>query len=78
MTLLRFLPRRWWSPSAWFAWKDYMHWRLETYGAYYPRNTLSRRSLSLLVKQFPSYYRWLNQLDHLRLRAHDSSRRSDQ
>jgi hypothetical protein len=66
MRLLRFLPARWWSPDAWKGWKRYAHWRLETYGAYHPDGRLNRATLKSLVKQFPSYYRWLGHIDALR------------
>ena len=70
MRLLRFLPTRWWSPAAWQGWKSYVHWRLETYGVYYPDGKLNRKTLRALLRQLPSYYRWLGQIDRLRYSRH--------
>jgi len=64
--LLRFFPRRWWSLHGWRSWKSYIHWRLETYGVYTLDGKTRRGSLVKLLKQFPSYYRWLGQIDRLR------------
>ena len=64
--LLSFFPTRWWSPKAWKTWKSYIHWRLETYGVYYPDGNTHRPMLRALVRQFPSYYRWLGQIHTLR------------
>lgn len=62
--LLRFLPRRWWSPRAWRSWREYLHWRLETYGVYHPDpKRANRQALKMLLRQLPSYYRWLKQMD---------------
>ncbi len=66
--LLRFLPTRWWSPKAWKIWRSYIHWRLETYGVYYPAGQTDKTALRSLLKQFPSYYRWLGQIDKIRRR----------
>lgn len=63
---IRFLPRRWWSVSAWKTWKDYIHWRLETYGVYYPAGQMNRKALISLLKQLPSYLKWVRALDRLR------------
>ena len=63
--LLRFLPRRWWSPAAWKTWQSYLHWRLETYGVYYPAGEKNPRALGSLLHQLPSYLRWLKELDRL-------------
>jgi hypothetical protein len=64
--LLRFLPTRWWSPKAWKTWREYIHWRLETYGVYYPAGQTDKTALRSLFKQFPSYYRWLGEMDRVR------------
>jgi hypothetical protein len=64
--LLRFLPRRPWSPAAWRRWTTYVHWRMETYGVYYPQGRRNPDAFRSLLKQFPSYYRWLRQMDRLR------------
>lgn len=64
--LLRFLPTRWWSLKAWKTWREYIHWRLETYGVYYPAGQTNKTALRLLFKQFPSYYRWLGQIEKTR------------
>jgi hypothetical protein len=66
MRLLRFLPTRWWSPSAWKTWLAYMHWRLETYGLYYPEGKWNNKTFFSLVRQTPSYYRWLGEIDRTR------------
>jgi len=67
LRLFRFLPRRWWSLHDWKIWKSYIHWRLETFGAYYPEGKLTRTSLAQLLRQFPSYYRWLKEMEQKRL-----------
>ncbi len=64
--LLAFLPRRWWSPQAWKTWKSYMHWRMETYGVYYPDGKKNDTTFRMMMRQFPSYYRWLGDLTRLR------------
>lgn len=66
LRLLRFLPSRPWSPKAWKQWASYMRWRLETYGVYYPDHRLNRQTLKTFLRQFPSYYRWLGDIDRLR------------
>jgi hypothetical protein len=66
MRLFRFFPERWWSPKAWRIWGSYVHWRLETYGVYYPDNRFNNRSFRSLLGQTPSYIRWLAQFDRLR------------
>jgi hypothetical protein len=66
MRVFRFLPTRWWSPSAWKTWKTYVHWRLETYGVFYPAGKINWRALRSLLKQVPSYQRWLGELDEVR------------
>gem|GEM_PF-2506238 len=62
----RFLPRRWWSSHAWKIWSRYVHWRLETYGMYYPDGRWNSASFRLLLKQSLSYSHWLSELDRLR------------
>jgi hypothetical protein len=69
LRLVRFLPRRWWSPQAWKTWWSYVHCRLETYGVYYPENKANPSMLRSLTRQFPSYYRWLGQIDKLRKKS---------
>ena len=64
--LLRFLPTRWWRPSAWKRWSTYVHWRLETYGVYYPQGKFNGQAFRSLLKQFGSYRRWLTEFDQLR------------
>lgn len=66
LRLLRFLPRRWWSLRAWRAWRAYARWRLETYGLYDSQGRRRPNALPSLLKQFPSYYRWLGEMDRLR------------
>ena len=61
--LFRFLPTRWWSPKAWKTWGSYVHWRLETYGVYYPEGKLNAHALKQLLQQLPSYMRWLKDID---------------
>jgi hypothetical protein len=68
LRLVRFLPRRFWSPRAWRSWGEYVHWRLETFGVYHPEGRFNRKGFRQLVKQFPSYYRWLGQIDRIRRR----------
>ena len=70
--LFRFMPTRWWSPKAWKTWGSYVHWRLETYGVYDPAGRIDKTVLQSLFKQFPSYYRWLGQIDKLRNRPANS------
>ncbi len=64
--VFRFLPTRWWSFRAWKTWRTYAHWRLETYGIYYPHGELQFQSLRTLLLQLPSYLRWLKDLDRTR------------
>jgi len=64
--LLRFLPSRWWRPSAWKTWASYIHWRLETYGTYDAGGRMNWNSFRMLLRQFPSYLRWLKEIDHRR------------
>ena len=66
--LLRFLPRHWWSVKAWKTWQSYLHWRLETYGVYYPAGRKDRAALCSMLRQLPSYLSWLKDLDRLRRR----------
>ena len=66
MRLLNFLPRRWWSPRAWRVWASWLHWRLETYGVYYPAGKTNGKALLMLLRQMPAYLRWLRQMDRLR------------
>ncbi len=61
--LFRFLPTHWWRPSAWKTWWTYVHWRLETYGVYYPDGKLHAHSLWTLLRQLSSYLRWLKEID---------------
>ena len=69
LALIRFLPRRWWSPKAWKNWTRYVHWRLETYGIYHPAGQFNRQAFKQLLKQFPSYYRWLRDIDKTRQKS---------
>ncbi len=64
--LFRFLPTRWWSPKAWKTWASYIHWRLETYGVFYPGNRFNFKAFQQLLQQTPSYNRWLADFDGLR------------
>ena len=64
--LLRFFPTRIWSPHAWKTWWSYVHWRLETYGVYYPNGRFNGRAFRMLLRQGPSYYAWLKDFDKLR------------
>jgi hypothetical protein len=61
--LLRFFPRRWWKPSAWKIWGTYLHWRLETYGVYYPDERINWKAMRSLLRQIPSYNAWLAEID---------------
>jgi len=61
--LWRFLPTRWWSPRSWRTWASYVHWRLETYGVYYPAGKINWKALRSLLKQMPSYSQWLAEMD---------------
>jgi hypothetical protein len=63
MRLSAFLPRRWWSPKAWRVWTGYIHWRLETYGVFYPAGKINGQAIGSLLKQMPSYRRWLTDFD---------------
>jgi hypothetical protein len=69
MRLIRFFPTRWWSPRAWRTWRSYLHWRLETYGVFYPNGKLDKEALKSLIRQAPGYYRWLGQMDRLHKRS---------
>ena len=64
--IFQFLPTHWWWPSAWRTWASYMHWRLETYGVYYPGGKFNGPAFFSLLKQFPSYRRWISEMDHQR------------
>lgn len=66
LRLIRFLPTRWWSWQAWKTWGSYVHWRLETYGVYYPGSKMNWKALRQLLRQIPSYHRWLAEIDRLR------------
>ncbi len=66
LRLLRFFPTRWWSLRAWKTWNEYIHWRKETYGVYFPDGQENPQALRAMWKQFPSYYRWLGEMDDLR------------
>jgi hypothetical protein len=72
MRILRFLPARWWSLKAWKTWASYIHWRLETYGVYYPDGKLHARPLWSLIRQLPSYGRWLAEFDGRRSQRKNS------
>ena len=65
---IRFMPRRWWSPKAWRTWASYMHWRLETYGVFYPAGKTNWKALRLMLQQLPSYSRWVGEMERLRQR----------
>ena len=66
LRFLRFFPARWWKPSAWKAWGSYLHWRLETYGVYYPDHPLNGKAVLALLRQTPSYLRWIGDFDRIR------------
>ena len=66
LNFLRFLPTRWWSPPAWKNWGRYVHWRLETYGVFYPAGKINWRAMHSLFKQIPSYQQWLGEMDAIR------------
>jgi hypothetical protein len=66
MRFFRFLPRRWWNLRGWKTWWSYVHWRLETYGVYYPEGKFNWKAFGSLLKQIPSYRRWLGDFDNLR------------
>jgi len=68
--LFRFLPTRWWSIRAWKTWTSYIHWRLETFGLYGQEASNRATARRSLRRQFPSYYRWLGEVD--RIRRHKS------
>jgi len=67
--MTRFLPTRWWKPSAWITWGSYLHWRLETYGVFYPKGKINWKALKSLIRQFPSYRRWLSEMDRVHAAA---------
>ena len=67
--LIRFLPRRWWRLSAWKTWRQYVRWRMETYGVYYPSGNFNREAFRKMTKQLPSYLRWLCSMDRLHRRG---------
>ena len=62
-SLFRFFPRRFWSPRAWRVWWSYVHWRLETYGVYYPAGHFNVAAFRSLLRQMPSYLQWISTLD---------------
>ena len=68
MRFWRFLPTRLWSPRAWRTWASYVHWRLETYGVFYPASQINWQALRSLLKQMPSYGRWLAEMDTTRMK----------
>jgi hypothetical protein len=39
---------------------------METFGVYYKTDKVSGAALKMLLRQFPSYFRWLGQIDRLR------------
>jgi len=65
----RFLPGRWWSPKAWRVWVSYVHWRLETYGVYYPAGKFNWKAFVSLLKQLPGYRHWLAEMDAARVKS---------
>jgi len=67
--MLRFLPRRFWSPRAWRGWASYVHWRLETYGVFYPEGKINWKALRSLLRQLPAYRRWLAEMDVVRKKS---------
>jgi hypothetical protein len=69
LKFFRFIPSRWWSFRAWRDWADYVHWRLETYGVYYPAGKFNVSAFTSLLRQLPSYHRWLGQIDEQRKRG---------
>jgi hypothetical protein len=70
MRFLQFLPHRWWSPRAWRVWGSYLHWRLETYGVYYPAGKFNKKVFLKMLKQFPSYRAWLSDFSKLRKKTY--------
>jgi hypothetical protein len=66
MRFFRFLPRRWWSPKAWRVWASYVHWRLETYGVFYPEGKTNWGAFWSLLRQMPAYRHWLAEMDAVR------------
>jgi hypothetical protein len=66
MRIWAFLPHRWWSPRSWKTWASYVHWRLETYGVYYPEGKFNRTAFKSMLRQLPSYSRWLSEMNRLR------------
>ncbi len=75
MRILNFLPSRWWSPKSWRVWASYVHWRLETYGVYYPAGKFNWQAFRALLRQIPSYTRWLSDMNRLRLKSAPSPTR---
>jgi hypothetical protein len=69
MRFLNFFPERWWSFRAWRVWASYVHWRLETYGVFYPEGKTNWQAVRSLLRQMPSYRRWLTDMDHIRKRS---------
>jgi hypothetical protein len=62
MSLFKFLPTQFWNPWAWIRWGSYVHWRLETYGVYYPTGRFNAKSFISLLKQMPGYLHWVSDI----------------
>jgi hypothetical protein len=66
---MKYLPRHWWSPRAWRIWGGWLHWRLETYGVYYPSGKFNWQAFRSLLKQTPSYLCWVSTIGTLRKKS---------
>ncbi|OGR89687.1 MAG: hypothetical protein A2992_02500 [Elusimicrobia bacterium RIFCSPLOWO2_01_FULL_59_12] len=67
--MLRYLPRHFWSPGAWRTWASYVHWRLETYGVYYPAGKFNWTAFRSLLRQMPRYLHWVSDMDAARKKS---------
>ena len=64
--MFRYLPKRFWSANAWRTWASWVHWRLETYGVYYPAGQFNWKAFCSLLKQMPGYLHWVSQFESTR------------
>jgi hypothetical protein len=54
------------KPKAWKTLGSYLHWRLETYGVYYPGGKFNGKAFISLVLQLPAYLRWQSHFSKIR------------
>lgn len=67
--VFHFFPRRFWSVRAWRTWAGYVHWRLETYGVYYPAGKFNWKAFRSLLRQTPGYLHWVSDMDATRKKS---------